>query len=389
MVLHIPMKSRLSRFSFIFLVLATLASPPSASATIRLIRAWQEIYISTSSHALTRVIAGIPETRNLSHTAPHQSASASQTATLQGSVFSFTGGFTLQTDAAGSFSTADAAILQQFEFDVVGQEEVVRFGRSELAVNNTGYHFVVNLRPVFHDDGGVDTPALNTNEVTLPPGHYSIDITIADLLNCYCDDHASESFANFVSFSNLEIQSGALQSHPIVGAGRLLNGRSLSWFDPPVVTEFLFEMVTNSVFTDVASFPTGFSNGFQIVAEGQTLGNFNLDETVSFETLLGHGVSSFRVRNILPSVDGGDPKAFPIMLKFDTPTASFTMTPVGDPKVEFSRGVSGELTLTFEGILQQSVDLISWNDCPGSLTSPLSISTTNMTSPVFFRARKL
>ena len=76
------------------------------------------------------------------------------------------------------------------------------------------------------------------------------------------------------------------------------------------------------------SFPTGFSAEFEVLVNNISLGFFNTDQSVNFTELLGHGVSSFAIRNITPGVDPASLTAFPIQLAFNNATASFTMTPV-------------------------------------------------------------
>jgi hypothetical protein len=106
------------------------------------------------------------------------------------------------------------------------------------------------------------------------------------------------------------------------------------WFDPPAAAGFDYAMTGSAKFTDILAFPTGIdADGMFEVWVGSTdLGAFQVSDSVDFVTLLGHGVSSFRITGIDPAVDGGDPQAFPIQLAFDTATADFTMTPVEVPE---------------------------------------------------------
>src|SRR5262249_47483119 len=47
-----------------------------------------------------------------------------------------------------------------------------------------------------------------------------------------------------------------------------------------------------------------------------------------FTGFAGGGVRSFSIREIDPSVDAADPRAFPLRLEFSTSTAAFSMTAV-------------------------------------------------------------
>ena len=144
-------------------------------------------------------------------------------------------------------------------------------------------------------------------------------------------------------------------------------------------------MTSNSLFTQIMSFPTGFSDAFEVVAEGQVLGTFTSDQSLNFVELLGHGVPSFRVGNIMPAVDPSDPTAFPIQLDFDTATADFLMIP--NPGVVLFQD-SNNFLVYFAGLLQQSIDLTNWGDVPGSPPSPLLVPRSKAPPNLFFRAQQ-
>ncbi len=97
------------------------------------------------------------------------------------------------------------------------------------------------------------------------------------------------------------------------------------WFDPLPTDGFLYDMTGGSLFTDILDFPSGFSDPFDVWAEGSLLGSFGPGDSVDFVTTLGHGVSAFAIHGINPLVDPTDPLAFPLQLAFDTPTADFQM----------------------------------------------------------------
>lgn len=122
---------------------------------------------------------------------------------------------------------------------------------------------------------------------------------------------------------------------PIAGAGTptdpwAITGRSSLWSDPPATDGFVYEMTSNSLFTSILDFPTGFSQPFSVTADGALLGQFGPGQTVDFVSLLGHGVSRFSIDGISPSVDSQNPLGFPLRLAFNTETANFTMRPFAE-----------------------------------------------------------
>ncbi len=137
---------------------------------------------------------------------------------------------------------------------------------------------------------------------------------------------------------------GGSQQFPILPTiPTFLSGPSGRWFDPPAASGFDFTMTSGSLFTSILNFPTGIDgdNSFQVWVNDQLFGNFNVGESVNF----GAGVSSFRITGIDPSVDGGDPMAFPIQLEFDTPSASFTMVPIPETSSALLAAASGVMLL--------------------------------------------
>jgi hypothetical protein len=124
---------------------------------------------------------------------------------------------------------------------------------------------------------------------------------------------------------------GASQDVPVLPdvSGIFMEVASGCFFDPPMAPGFDFAMTGSSLFTAIDNFPTGVDGdgAFEVWVGTTDLGTFHVGDTVNF----GAGVSSFRVTGIDPLVDGGDPGAFPIQLAFNTPTASFTMTPIPEP----------------------------------------------------------
>lgn len=101
-----------------------------------------------------------------------------------------------------------------------------------------------------------------------------------------------------------------------------------AWFDPPTAYGFEYTMTSDSLFTQILGFPTGFADAFTVSVGGVVLGQFGPGDVVDFEALYGSAVASFTITGIDPLVDPDDPLAFPLQLAFDNPTASFSMTPL-------------------------------------------------------------
>jgi hypothetical protein len=128
------------------------------------------------------------------------------------------------------------------------------------------------------------------------------------------------------------IEEGTFQEEPILPtsqeSGQLVFKNTVTgrWFDPPTAYGFEYSMLSNSVFTQILGFPTGFSNLFTITVGNRVLGQFQPGDTVDFVALLGQGVSSFSLTGINPLADPENPTAFPLQLTFNTNTADFQMT---------------------------------------------------------------
>jgi len=99
------------------------------------------------------------------------------------------------------------------------------------------------------------------------------------------------------------------------------------WYDPPAAFGFEYTMTSDSLFTQILDFPIGIDTDdlFTVMVGDTVLGEFGAGQSVDFTALLGGGVSSFRITDIDPLVDGNDPTAFPLKLDFNTETASFEM----------------------------------------------------------------
>lgn len=142
------------------------------------------------------------------------------------------------------------------------------------------------------------------------------------------------------NFSTLSTGSGSTpgdsQNNPILPTQVAPNGSFLfnnvpsgRWFDPPLASGYTYEVTSpGSLFTSILNLPTGFANPFTVTANGSNLGSFTNGQSVDFISLLGAGVSSFTLNGIFPLTDATDTQAFPLQLAFNTPTASFSQTPI-------------------------------------------------------------
>ncbi|OKH30843.1 hypothetical protein NIES2119_30175 [[Phormidium ambiguum] IAM M-71] len=103
-------------------------------------------------------------------------------------------------------------------------------------------------------------------------------------------------------------------------------------FDPPTAYGFRYKMVSDSLFTEIMEFPTGFAKPFGVLVKDVFLGEFQRGDRVPFSNykdLLGNlltdgiGVEEFSVVGL--NVDPTNPTAFPLRLDFNTEIASFNM----------------------------------------------------------------
>ncbi|MGL5062523.1 MAG: PEP-CTERM sorting domain-containing protein [Microcoleus sp.] len=130
---------------------------------------------------------------------------------------------------------------------------------------------------------------------------------------------------------------GASQQNPIMptvtrpNMWEFIGGRRGDWYDPPTAYGFRYEMTSDSVFTEIIDFPTGFAKPFTVLVKDVILGEFTAGNSVNFSNysqllgnlLLGSGVKEFSVTGL--NVDPTNPAAFPLQLDFNTETANFNM----------------------------------------------------------------
>ncbi len=104
------------------------------------------------------------------------------------------------------------------------------------------------------------------------------------------------------------------------------NVQSGLWFDAAAADGYEFEASGNSLFTEISSLPGGVDpNQMLTVTVGdRTLGQFRAGDKIDFVSLVGSGVSKFKVTGI--SAQNG--QAVPMKLGFNQETASFKMSSV-------------------------------------------------------------
>jgi hypothetical protein len=157
-------------------------------------------------------------------------------------------------------------------------------------------------------------------------------------------------------------EPGSSQQNPIMptitqpGLWSFFNVPTGKYIDPPTAYGFRYEMTSDSLFTQILDFPTGFNTPFTVLVKDILLGEFTVGNSVNFRNysgLLGNllvggsGVKEFSVTGL--NVDPTNPAAFPIKLEFNTPKANLNMhamlneeaEPVPEPSVMLGLFASG------------------------------------------------
>ena len=157
-------------------------------------------------------------------------------------------------------------------------------------------------------------------------------------------------------------EPGSSQQNPIMpditqpGLWSFFDLPSGIWNDPPTAYGFRYEMTSDSLFTQILDFPTGFAKPFSVLVKDVLLGEFTAGNSVNFSNysrLLGNllvggsGVKEFSVTGL--NVDPTNPAVFPIKLEFNTPKANLNMhamlneeaEPVPEPSVMLGLFASG------------------------------------------------
>lgn len=140
----------------------------------------------------------------------------------------------------------------------------------------------------------------------------------------------------FISLAG--ISPGSSENNPVLPGGMANGAFSFvgvvtgAWVDPPVAEGFHYTMNSDSLFTEIQDFPTGFPNPFTVSVNGQELGEFGPGDSVDFTQFPGGGVKEFMITGLTPLVDPENPIAFPLKIGFDTETADFRMAAILDPE---------------------------------------------------------
>ncbi|MCT7979727.1 hypothetical protein [Laspinema olomoucense] len=140
----------------------------------------------------------------------------------------------------------------------------------------------------------------------------------------------------FISLAG--ISPGSSQNNPVLPGGMANGAFSFvgvvtgAWVDPPIAEGFRYTMNSDSLFTEIQDFPTGFPNPFTVSVNGQELGEFGPGDSVDFTQFPGGGVKEFTITGLTPLVDPENPIAFPLKVGFNTETADFTMGAILDPE---------------------------------------------------------
>jgi hypothetical protein len=130
---------------------------------------------------------------------------------------------------------------------------------------------------------------------------------------------------------------GSSQQNPIMpnvtlpGLWSFFDVPTGKYIDPPTAYGFRYEMTSDSLFTQILDFPTGFNTPFTVLVKDILLGEFTVGNSVNFSNysrllgnlLVGSGVKEFSVTGL--NVDPTNPAAFPIKLAFNTEKANLNM----------------------------------------------------------------
>ncbi|OJJ26859.1 hypothetical protein BI308_03980 [Roseofilum reptotaenium AO1-A] len=128
---------------------------------------------------------------------------------------------------------------------------------------------------------------------------------------------------------------GRTQQNPILpssidsdGWQHFSNVPGCRWYDPPIEKGFEFVATDDTLFTEILDFPVGQDDLFTVMVDDLILGEFSPGDRVDFLSLLGSGVSRFKVTDIDYFIGNTEETYFPIQLAFDKNVGSFKMRPI-------------------------------------------------------------
>ena len=96
----------------------------------------------------------------------------------------------------------------------------------------------------------------------------------------------------------------------------------------PIEKGFEFVATDDTLFTEILDFPVGEDDLFTVMVDDLILGEFSPGDRVDFLSLLGSGVSRFKVTDIDYFIGNTEETYFPIQLAFDKNVGSFKMRPI-------------------------------------------------------------
>jgi hypothetical protein len=106
------------------------------------------------------------------------------------------------------------------------------------------------------------------------------------------------------------------------------------WYDPYTTYGFEFQSLEDTLFTEILDFPVGDDTEFAVTVGNVLLGTFGPGSSVDFVSLLGHGVSNFKITDINSLFGSTAETAFPIQLAFNEREGSFKMRAISAEDAE-------------------------------------------------------
>jgi hypothetical protein len=387
------------------LIAALALAASSAHAAVTIHRLWHTGYADTGDRHRAEFFAGCPSQRTIVDGWPEFGTSAYEelSSTISGG-FSFSGVLDAWVSTVRYGFTPGAGTTIWFDLEVTGQGEVAIINLSQFSYSIPENGMITPFIAYLVDTAGnaFAPVGVGGSPTPLPAGRYFLRLT------SYCSKrgdilgNAFTIFAGTVTFSNMTLVPGSSQTTPILptpiepqpgqppgSAGGSFSGvPSGRWYDPPLAQGYTFTATGTALFKTIMAFPSGIQGSYHVTTEGATYGPFTPEQSVNLQALRGHGVSSFVLKGIKPFVDATSPVAFPIMLDFTEATADFTMVPIAAPDLQMATLPNGNLSFTFDGVLQSSPDLATWTDVTPAPTSPYVIPKALATGARFFRSRE-
>ncbi|MEG4292348.1 PEP-CTERM sorting domain-containing protein [Microcoleus sp. D2B6] len=106
------------------------------------------------------------------------------------------------------------------------------------------------------------------------------------------------------------------------------------WYDPYTTYGFEFQSLEDTLFTEILDFPVGEDTEFAVTVGNVLLGTFGPGSSIDFVSLLGHGISNFKITGINSLFGSTAETAFPIQLAFNEREGSFKMRAISADDAE-------------------------------------------------------